>query len=216
MPRSSPAVLLACLVVSAEACAAPTAYTLEPNYTQGVFQWDHLGFSTPTAQFSQGTGTLDFDAGDVTRSSVQVTIPIASVHTGVAALDEHLASEDFFEIDMYPTATFTSRSIERATGANRLVVHGELTLHGITRPVALDVTILKIGVNPRSSLATIGIDAVTVLRRSEFGLGKYIPQVGDEVQVHLISQAVEAKTYAAHLKAEAEREAAAAHSVPKQ
>ena len=74
-----------------------TTYTLEPDYTQGVFRWNHLGFSSPAAQFAQGVGTLEFDQADPARSSVSVSIPLGSLYTGVAALDEDFRSTDFFD-----------------------------------------------------------------------------------------------------------------------
>ena len=86
---------------------------------------------------------------------------------------------------------------------NQLKVTGNLNLHGMTKPVTLDVTVVKIGTNPRSGLPTIGFDAMTTLKRSDFGLGKYIPQVGDAIQMHLTIQGAEAKSYADYLKAEA-------------
>jgi polyisoprenoid-binding protein YceI len=185
-----------------------TTYTLEPNYTQGIFRWDHLGFSSPAAMFSQGEGTLEFDQTDPTRSSVKVTIPLASLNTGVPALDEHLRSGDFFETARFSTATFQSTMVERGASANQIKVTGDLSLHGVSKPVTLDVTIVKIGVNPRSHLPTIGFDASTTLMRSDFGLGKYVPQVGDEIQMHIISQAVESKAFAEYLKAEEAKKAA--------
>ena len=184
-------------------------YSLEPDYTQGVVRWNHLGFSNPAAQFSQGQGTLEFDPANPAMSSVKVTIPLATLSTGVPALDEHLRSEDFFETARFPAVTFTSTGVAK-TAANRLTVKGDLSLHGVVKPVTLAVTIVKIGLNPRTNLPTVGFDATTTLKRSDFGLGRYVPQVSDEVQLHIVSQAVDAKAYAEYQKAEAAAEAAAA------
>jgi len=119
-----------------------------------VFRWNHLGFSSPAAQFAQGQGTLEFDPSDPTKASVQ-----------------------------------------------RLEVSGDLSLHGVTRPVILEATIVRTGTNPRTSLPTIGFEAMTTLKRSDFGLGRYVPQVGDDIAMHIICQAVEAKAYAEYLRA---------------
>jgi polyisoprenoid-binding protein YceI len=186
--------------------AAPlyaTTYTIEPDYTQAVFRWNHLGFSNPAAQFSQGQGTLEFDPAAPTRACVQVTIPLSSLNTGVPALDEHLRSEDFFEVAKFPTATFRSTRIEPGMGKDRLKVTGELNLHGVTRPVTLDVVVLKVGSNPRTQLATVGFEATTTLKRSDFGLGAFVPQVSDEIRLQITSQGVEAKGYAEYLKKQA-------------
>jgi polyisoprenoid-binding protein YceI len=185
-------------------------YTLEPDYTQGVFRWNHLGFSSPAGEFAQGEGTLEFDQADPVHSSVEVKIPLATLNTGVPALDEHFRSKDFFETAKFPTATFKSTKVEKGTAANRLEVTGDLNLHGMTKPVTLDVTVVKVGINPRTNIATVGFDAVTTLKRSDFGLGKFVPQVSDEIQLHITSQAADAPAYAQYLKQQAAAEAAAA------
>lgn len=178
-------------------------YTLEPDYTQGVFRWNHLGFSSPAAQFAQGEGSLEFDPADPTRSSVSVTIPLRTLNTGVPALDEDFRSKTFFDTATFPTAKFTSTKVEKGAATDRLMVTGDFDLHGVTKAVTLDVTVIKLGVNPRTNVPTVGFDATTTLKRSDFGLGKYVPQVSDEIQVHITSQAVEAKAYAEYLKAQA-------------
>jgi len=188
--------------------AAPlyaTTYTIEPDYTQAVFRWSHLGFSNPAAQLSQGQGTLEFDPANPTRAAVNVTIALSSLNTGVPALDEHLRSEDFFEVAKFPTASFRSTKVEQGAGKDRLKVTGELNLHGITRPVTLDVAVLKIGANPRTQLPTVGFEATTTLKRSDFGLGAFVPQVSDEIKLQISSQGVEAKGYAEYLKKQAEK-----------
>jgi polyisoprenoid-binding protein YceI len=199
---AAPVSLAVALALAAMQLQAAT-YILEADYTQGVFRWNHLGFSSPAAQFAQGTGSLEFDAANPTKSSVTVTIPLASLNTGVPALDEDFRSTDFFDIAKFPTATFTSTKVEKGAAADQLKVTGELNLHGVTKAVTLDVTVVKVGTNPRSNLPTVGFDATTMLKRSDFGLGKYVPQVGDEIQMHIISQAVEAKAYAEYQKARA-------------
>ena len=196
---------LAASLVLAAAPLYATTYTIEPDYTQAVFRWSHLGFSNPAAQLSQGQGTLEFDPANPTRAAVNVTIALSSLNTGVPALDEHLRSEDFFEVAKFPTARFRSTKVEQGAGKDRLKVTGELNLHGITRPVTLDVTVLKIGANPRTQLPTVGFEATTTLKRSDFGLGAFVPQVSDEIKLQISSQGVEAKGYAEYLKKQAEK-----------
>jgi len=196
---------LAASLVLAAAPLYATTYTIEPDYTQAVFRWSHLGFSNPAAQLSQGQGTLEFDPANPTRAAVNVTIALSSLNTGVPALDEHLRSEDFFEVAKFPTASFHSTKVEQGSGKDRLKVTGELSLHGVTRPVTLDVTVLKIGANPRTQLPTVGFEATTTLKRSDFGLGAFVPQVSDEIKLQISSQGVEAKGYAEYLKKQAEK-----------
>jgi len=203
-------IAIATSLALASASVFATTYTLEPNYTQGVFRWNHLGFSSPAAQFSQGTGTLEFDPADPVRSSVTVTIPLSTLNTGVPDLDEDFRSTDFFDTARFPSATFKSTRVEKGSMKDKLKVTGNLSLHGVTKPVTLDVTLVKLGTNPRSSLPTVGFDALTTVKRSDFGLGKYVPQVGDEVEMRIIIQAVEAKPYAEYLKAQEAAEASKA------
>jgi len=206
--------LLAGLLL-APAVLGATTYTLEPDYTQGVVRWDHLGFSLPTAQFGQAQGSLRFDPANPAGGSVTVTIPLASLTTGVAALDEHLRSDDFFEIAKFPTATFSSIRVAAGAGAGRLEVTGTLNLHGVTRPATLAVTLLKVGTNPRTRIPTVGFEATTTLKRSDFGLGRFAPQVSDAVELRITCQGAESKAYAEYLKAEAaESDAANNSAVP--
>jgi polyisoprenoid-binding protein YceI len=208
-------IALAAALALASTPLLATTYTLESNYTQGVFRWNHLGFSHPAAQFSQGQGTLEFDRADPIKSSVMVTIPLASMTTGVPDLDDDFRSTDFFDTAKFPTATFKSTKVEKGAMPDQLKVTGDLSLHGVTKPVTLDVTVVKIGANPRSNLPTVGFEATTTLKRSDFGLGKYVPQVSDEIRMQIISQAVDAKAYAEQQKAEAAKEAAAKDAVKK-
>ena len=196
--------------LSLASVASHTAnYTLEPNYTQVVFRWDHLGFSTPAAQVSQGAGTLEFDQADPLHSSIAASMPLTTLNTGVPALDEDLRSDDFFDTPNFPTVTFKSTRIQSNGCMNRLQVTGDLSLHGVTKAVTLDVTIVKVGKNPRNNLPTVGFDALATIKRSDFGLGRYVPQVSDDIQLYLVSQAVETKAYTQYLKDQAAAEAAA-------
>ena len=185
-------------------------YRFEPEYTQGIFRWNHLGFLHPAAQFSQGEGTLEFDAADPTKSSVTVALPLAKVTTGIADLDEEFQSSKFFETAKFPTATFKSSKVERGAMTDQLKVSGELTLHGVTKPIMRVVTIIKVGTNSRNSLPTAGDEATAVLKRSDGGLGTFVPQVSDEIRMDINAPAADAKAYAEQQKAEAAEEVAKA------
>lgn len=196
--------------VAALLAAAPlyaVTYTFEPQHTQGVIRWNHLGFANPTAQFNTVEGTLEFDPADPTRSSVAVTIPLTSMSTGVPDLNDDFRSSDFFDFANFPTATFKSRRIEKGATPDTLKVAGELSVHGITKPVMLDVTINKVGTNPRNQVPTVGFEAMATLKRSDFGLGLYVPQVSDEIRIHITAEAAEKNAYEQYLKAQAAREA---------
>jgi polyisoprenoid-binding protein YceI len=128
--------------------------------------------------------------------------------TGVAGLNEDFQSSDFFDYAKFPAATFKSSQVQKGATPGTLKVVGELSLHGITKPVALDVTINKVGTNPRNHVPTVGFEAMATLKRSDFGLGLFVPQVSDEVQVHITAEAAEKSAYEQYLKAQAAREAA--------
>ena len=201
------------LIIAAAAllAAAPlyaVTYTFEPQHTQGVIRWNHLGFANPTAQFNNVEGALEFDPADPTHSSVAVSIPLASMSTGVPDLNDDFRSSDFFDFAKFPTATFKSRKIEKGGTPDTLKVAGDLSVHGITRPVLLDVTINKVGTNPRNQVPTVGFEAMATLKRSDFGLGLYVPQVSDEIRIHITAEAAEKNAYEQYLKAQAAREAA--------
>lgn len=201
------------LIVAAAALLAASplyavTYTFEPQHTQGVIRWNHLGFANPTAQFNTVEGTLEFDPADPTHSSVAVTIPLTSMSTGVPDLNDDFRSSDFFDFAKFPMATFKSRKVEKGATPDTLKVAGDLSVHGITKPVVLDVTINKIGTNPRNQVPTVGFEAMATLKRSDFGLGLYVPQVSDEIRIHITAEAAEKNAYEQYLKAQAAREAA--------
>jgi polyisoprenoid-binding protein YceI len=184
-------------------------YTLEPNYTQGVFRWNHVGFSHPAAQFAQGTGTLEFDPGNPGMASVTVTIPLKTLDSGVPDLNDEFQTA-WFETAKFPVAVFKSSRVEKGGTPDLFRVAGDLTMHGITRPVTLDARLLKIGANPRNNLPTIGFEATATVKRSEFGMGQFVPLVSDEIQLQIICEAAEAKAFAQYQKELEQKDAAAA------
>ena len=174
-------------IVSTAAFADPVTYKIDPAHTNVIAQWSHFGFSNPSAHFGQAEGTLVYDADDVAASSVEVTLPLAGLDSFSAKFDEHLRSTDFFEVAEFPVATFESTSVE-AVGEGKLKVTGNLTIKDITRPVVLDVTLNKVGVNMGQQPA-IGFDATTTVKRTDFGLGMAAPAVSDEVNIRITTEA---------------------------
>ncbi len=176
--------------------AAPVSYTLDPNHSQVAATWVHFGLSSPTANFGLIDGTLIYDADAPEKSSVQVVLPLAGLDAHVADFNEHLRSEDFFEAAKYPKATFTSTKVEQV-GEGRLKVTGDLTVKDHTRPVVLDVVVTKVGPHPMSGTPAAGFNATAKLKRSDFGVGLYAPNVSDVVELRITAEALEAKAYAA-------------------
>ena len=186
--------VLASALFAGNASAEAVTYELDPNHTIVLAQWDHFGYSHPVANFGQVDGTLVYDAENVAASSVQVTLPLAGLDSFVPKFDEHLRSDDFFDAAKYPNATFRSTRVE-AAGEGRLKVTGDLTIKDNTRPVVLDVTLNKAG--ERNGRAAIGFDATGAVKRSDFGLGLFVPNVGDEVKLTITTEAMVPKAEAA-------------------
>lgn len=180
----------------APAAAAPAAqaitpvsgtYQLDPTHTDVLAQWTHFGFSQPSAHFGISEGALVYDAADVTKSSVQVSMPIAAIDSFVDKLDEHLKGADFFDAGKFPNASFKSISVA-AAGTNKLTVVGELTIKDITKPVTLDVTLNGAGEHPMLKKQAIGFSATATIKRSDFGVGAFAPNVSDEVQLRITTE----------------------------
>jgi len=163
-------------------------YVLDPKHTDVIAQWNHFGFSNPSVHFGQVDGTIVYDADNVAASSVNVTFPLTGLDAYVPAFNAHLRSGDFFEADSFPEITFTSTKVEPA-GVNKLNVTGDLIIKGITRPVVLDVTINGFAPHPMSQRMTAGFDATATLKRSDFGLDLYAPNVSDEVRLRITTEA---------------------------
>ncbi|WP_431635542.1 YceI family protein [Dyella sp. KULCS107] len=180
--------LAALLGASFAAQAAPVTYKLDPSHTMVLFSWNHFGFSNPTANLGIGEGTVVYDEAKPANSSVQVTLPLANLDTHVSALDEHLKKPDFFDAAKYPVVTFKSTRVE-PLGGNKFKVTGDLTVHGVTKPVVLDATLNKAGMQPMLKVPAIGFDATATIRRSDFGMGAYVPNVSDEVQIRITTEA---------------------------
>lgn len=198
--------LLRTLSLAAVLAASPLAaladkvvtYTIDPGHTQVHLFWNHLGFSTPGAVFTEVTGTIQGNHDHPERSVINVTIPVKSLDSHVKVLNEHLLdSGDYFKTAEFPVITFRSRDIrdlDRARGTFRLV--GDLTVNGITREVVLDGRLNKAGTHPfYENAEAAGFHATTTLRRSEFGMAKHVPLVSDELDVRITVEAVEAKAF---------------------
>lgn len=182
----------ALVFASSQAMAATEAYVIDPNHTQAEFSWNHFGFSNPSGNFDKIEGVIHYDADDVTKSSVDVSIAIDSINTHVKKLDEHLSSSDFFDAAKYPTAAFKSTKVEKGDG-NALKVTGDLTIHGVTKPVTINATLNRAAPHPMSKQPTVGFDGSVTIKRSEFGIGNYVPNVSDEIRIKLTTEASVAK-----------------------
>ena len=201
-------VAISCFLGSACALAAPVAYTLDPAHTHVQFSWNHLQYSNPEAGFDDVAGTLMWDADDVANSSVDVTVKVDSVHSHVALLDQKLKSAEFLDAQRYPKLRFVSTRVERLDDAGNLRIHGDLTVHGTTRPISLDAHLNRVGMYPMLEVPAAGFSASAVIKRSEFGVAAGIPYVGDELSVRITAEAMEAAGFAKAMQAMAAKETA--------
>lgn len=162
-------------------------YTLDPTHTDVLVQWSHFGFSKPSAHFGISEGKLVYDADDVSKSSVEVTVPVTAIDSFVPKLDEHLKGGDFFDAAKFPNATFKSTAVKPA-GPNQFDVTGELTVKDQTKPVTLHVTLNGAGEHPMLKKQAIGFSATGTIKRTDFGVGNYAPNVSDDVQLSITTE----------------------------
>ena len=168
--------------------AAAAKYNIDGNHTQVNFTYLHGGYANLGGRLSQVTGTLEFDPEQPAKASIEVQIPMSSLSTGVPKLDSHLAGADFFETEKFPTASFASRKVT-VLGKNRLSVAGDMTLHGVTRPVVVEVTIIRAGVHPMRKVPAVGFEATTTIKRSEFGISGLLQAASDDVKLRIAMEA---------------------------
>jgi polyisoprenoid-binding protein YceI len=181
--------IAALFAFAGSAFAAPVTYKIDPNHTNVLASWSHFGFSNPSLNFGQADGTIVYDADKVSASSVQVTLPLTGLSALADQFYDHLTSADWFDAAKYPSATFKSTKVE-AAGEGKLKVTGDLTVKGVTKPVVLEVKLNKAGVQPLAKREAIGFDATATVKRSEFGLGNYVPNVSDEVTLRITTEAI--------------------------
>ncbi len=183
---------LAVALASSVTLAAPVDYKIDPTHTATVFSWNHFGFSTPSANFTDIQGVIKVDNAKPANSSVEVTIPLSSVNTNVPALDKEFQEEAWFNAAKYPNITFKSTKVE-TKDKKHFKITGDLTVKGVTKPVVLDAVLNKQGEHPMAKVPAIGFNATTSFNRSAFGIGNYVPNVGDKITVNITTEATATK-----------------------
>ena len=164
---------------------APTgSYSMDVRHTQILFAIPHLGITDYYGRFDKVTGNLNFNSGTPEKSSVSVTIDMTSIDMPSHELVGELMGASTFNTAAFPTATFKSTAVTR-TGPNTGTVTGDLTLHGVTKPVILDATFGGLTVDPFSGADDIGFHATTSVKRTDFGITGMVWEglVGDEVKL---------------------------------
>lgn len=170
--------------------AAADAYSVDGMHSMPTFTFNHLQLSSFRGRFEKTSGSIEFDP--VRHSgSADIVISIDSVSTGVPMLDQFLRSAKFFDAARFPTATFKANSF-KFSGEQLVSVSGDLSLHGVTKPVALEIVHLSCREHPLLNIPSCGADAVATIKRSEFGLDAFIGNDSDEVRVDISVEALKA------------------------
>lgn len=180
------AILLTSLV------AAPTyaadSYTIDSRHTWPVFEINHMGFSTQRGRFNSSSGKITLDTA-AKKGSVELVIETTSLDMGLEKWDEHLKSEEFFNVAQFPNMRFVSDKLvfdgDKVVGAE-----GSFTLLGVTRPLKLTVSNFRCAPHPMLKKPACGADITATLKRSEFGMTKFVPAVSDEVKISVPVEAV--------------------------
>jgi polyisoprenoid-binding protein YceI len=175
--RIAACVVFAMSALATSAATADTTYATDQGHTEVLFGWSHAGVTDQNAEFTKATGTLTL-AENIEDSVVSVEIDANSLASGFEALDDHLKSADFLNVEKFPTLTFQSTSV-KSTGENTMDVTGDLTIHGVTKPVTLQAEMTHKGEHPLGKAIEyyqgqwVGIKATTQIDHQEFGVGSF-------------------------------------------
>ncbi|WP_066704276.1 YceI family protein, partial [Sphingobium amiense] len=154
-------------------------YTVESTHTQVQFSVNHFGINDFYGTFPGASGSLSINPKNLAAARLDVTVPVSSVSTTNKTLDEELVSADWFDAAKFPTMHFVSTKVVK-TGPKTATISGNLTLHGVTKPVTLNASFNAAAVNPLSKAYTLGFKASGRIKRTDFGVSKYAPLVSDE------------------------------------
>jgi polyisoprenoid-binding protein YceI len=157
-------------------------YTLDANHATVVFMVSHFGYASYIGRFNSPSGSLKLNVKNPVKSKLSVTIDVNSVDTPSEALDNHLRTPDFFNVEKYPEAKFKSTKIEKLDDRTGKVT-GDLTLMGVTKPVTFDVTFNGGSYFEMAKAYKVGFSARGTIKRSDFGMSGFLPFIGDEVSL---------------------------------
>ena len=160
------------------------AYVFDPGHSKVTWSLSHFGFSTYAGQFPGVTGRLALDPKAPQSAGLDVAIDTAAVGTLNPALDTHIKSPDFLDVAKFPQATFKATSV-KVTGEKTADITGDLSLHGVTKPVVVHATFNQAGANPVDKKYSLGFSGKAVLKRSDFGIKAYVPYIGDDVTLQI-------------------------------
>jgi len=169
----------------------PGVYVIDTKETNVRYGTIHMGLTEFWGTFPGATGTLTIDPKNIAAAKLEVSVPVVTITTGNRTLDGELVSDEFLGAGKFRSMKFVSTSVTR-TGERTARMAGDLTIHGVTKPVVFNVTFNGAGPNAFSKVLTLGFKAEGKVKRSDFGVGKYVPIVSDETTIN-ISAAFEKK-----------------------
>jgi polyisoprenoid-binding protein YceI len=167
------------------------AYDVEPLHTRVLFSVSHMGFTTWYGEFTNVSGSLNLDPKKPAGNALEIHIPVGTVSTTSAKLDGELKGDQWLDAAQFPEMVFKATKVTEA-GKDTAKVTGDLTLHGVTKPVTLAVKFNGAGVNPLDKKYTAGFEVSGKIKRSDFGVKTYLPLIGDDVDL-IISAGFEHK-----------------------
>lgn len=170
------------------AFAAPESYTIDPSHTYPSFEADHMGVSVWRGKFDKTTGSVTLDRAAKT-GSLDIAIDAASLDFGHAKMNEHAKGPDMFNVEKYPTITYTAKSF-KFDGDKPVAVNGDLTLLGVTKPVTLTINKFKCIEHPMLKREVCGGDASAEFKRTDFGLSYGTPRFAPEVKLQIQVEAL--------------------------
>lgn len=178
------------LLLAAGTSAFAQTYNIESNHTYPSFEADHMGISVWRGKFTKTSGTVVLDRAAKT-GSVDITIDAASIDFGHAKMNEHARSKDIFDVAQFPTATYKGKSV-KFEGDTPVSVDGELTLHGVTKPVTLTINKFKCIQHPMLKREVCGADASASFKRTDFGVSYGTPFFSPDVKLAIQVEALKA------------------------
>ena len=158
-------------------------YKADPNHTQILYTYGHLGLTNNMGLLSGANGTLTLDPKAPNNAKLSIDVPVSTIRTSIAALDGELVGPMFFDAAKFPNAHFESTSVT-AKGEDA-TINGNLTIHGVTKPATIKAKFEATGANPMSKKDTIAFSGTATINRSEFGVGMGVPMVADKVDLKI-------------------------------
>jgi polyisoprenoid-binding protein YceI len=183
---------LAAACFATGAGAAPADYAIDPVHTRIAFRVGHAGFSRALGTFAGASGTLRFDADDWSTAKLEIAVPVASLDLGDDGWNGKVLDGTFFDAGKLPQARFASTAVEKVDDT-KLRVRGDLTIHGVTRPVAFEATFNALKRHPLTFRRTAGFSAVLEVSRKDFGMDAWKSVIDDRVEIRVELQATRAR-----------------------